>query len=205
MADEQPVPSTQAPARKARRSGSRRARASVQRGRRGARRRARQARRRAQARKRSQARTRGSGSRSQGLPSGEHRLRIEDRLAIVGGGIVGTLLRVLVQELLPPTEDGAPWATLTVNVIGSFVLAALLAHWHRSELPGRALKSLHTAVATGVIGGFTTFSDFAVEATTLAETDPLRAVAYTVGTVTAALAAALAGAGLARRRRRTST
>ena len=118
---------------------------------------------------------------------------------------MGTLLRVLVQELLPPTDDGAPWATLTVNVAGSFVLAALLAHWHRSELPGRALKSLHAAVATGVIGGFTTFSDFAVETTHLAESDPLRAGAYAIGTITAALAAALAGAGLTRRRQRAAT
>lgn len=128
------------------------------------------------------------------------RLRFEDRLGLFGGGIIGTLLRVAVRDALPRTPGEVPWSTLAINVGGAFVVAVVLTHWRRSDLPGRALKSLHAAVATGVIGGFTTFSDFAVEVVDLATSDPLLGAAYAVGSVVAGLAAALVGIQIAVRR-----
>jgi len=124
-------------------------------------------------------------------------LQFEDRLGLIGGGIIGTLLRVAVRDALPRTAGEVPWSTLAINVGGTFVLAVILAHWRRSDLTGRALKSLHAAVATGVIGGFTTFSDFAVEVVDLATSDLQLGIAYAAGSVVAGLAAALVGVQIA--------
>ena len=77
-------------------------------------------------------------------------------LAVLGGGAVGTLLRVGVDAALPTTPGGLAGSTLLVNVVGSFALGLLVAAlWPRLPLWARA------GLGAGVLGSFTTFSALA--------------------------------------------
>ena len=82
-------------------------------------------------------------------------------LLLVGtGGFAGATLRFLVAGAIPRVGE-IPTGTLTVNVIGSFVLAALTF----SSVSG----SMTYLVSIGVLGSFTTFSTFAYESFRLLE------------------------------------
>lgn len=81
-------------------------------------------------------------------------------VAAAVGGALGALARWGVSEALPHGSAGWPWATLLVNLAGCLVLGLLLglvfAHSHGSPW-------LRPFLGTGVLGGFTTYSAFAVE------------------------------------------
>jgi CrcB protein len=74
------------------------------------------------------------------------------------GGALGSMARHHV-DLLCQRRFGTafPYGTLAVNVIGSFLLAALLHVSTRTELVPAGAR---VALATGVLGGFTTYSTF---------------------------------------------
>jgi CrcB protein len=115
---------------------------------------------------------------------------IEFLLVVLGGG-VGSGLRYGVGMLLPSSQGGFPWATLAVNVVGSFVLGMLIG----SSLASTPL-SRHTTLllGTGLCGGFTTYSAFAVESVLLAQEGHIMTVAmYVIATLACCAAAALAG------------
>lgn len=99
------------------------------------------------------------------------------------GGVFGALARHLVGSRF---EDGV-YGTLTVNVLGSFVLGALVA----APVDG----GLALVVGTGFCGAFTTFSSFAFETVRLFETGERRRAAFnaTINLVAALLAVALGG------------
>lgn len=88
-----------------------------------------------------------------------------------------------------------PWATVTINVSGSFLIGFLtlaLTRW----LPHPNLRLL---VITGFLGGYTTFSTFEYEAVTLWERGEIwLAAVNVVGSVVAGFAAVLLGMALAR-------
>ena len=88
-----------------------------------------------------------------------------------------------------------PWATLTINVSGSFAIGFLttaLTHW-------LAHPNARLLVLVGFLGGYTTFSTFALESLSLWERgDPAVSLAYMAGSVAAGLAAVVLGVGLAR-------
>jgi CrcB protein len=113
------------------------------------------------------------------------------------GGAVGSLARHGLDLLLPHAPDGVPWATLLANVAGSLLLgvaAVWLVEHRRPGLQG------YPFAATGVLGGFTTFSTYAVQTRLLAgEGEPGLAAAYVVGTLLLALAAVRAGTVVTRR------
>ena len=111
-------------------------------------------------------------------------------LLVAAGGAVGASARYAVTLLLRPVSGGFPWHTLGVNIAGSFLLGLLVA-----VLPeGDAGERLRLLLGVGVLGGFTTFSAFSVDALTLAQQDQwLTAAVYAVGSVAAALAGAAAG------------
>ena len=121
---------------------------------------------------------------------------VDDRrvlLAVAVGGALGASARYGVSRLIPTAPDGFPWSTLWINVSGSFALGLVVVRVMRREL-------LYRFVATGVLGGYTTFSTFAVEAVVLAKDDHvLRALAYVAASVAGGLAAAWAGVTIADR------
>ncbi|MGD9806378.1 MAG: fluoride efflux transporter CrcB [Hyphomicrobiaceae bacterium] len=83
-------------------------------------------------------------------------------LAAMVGGALGSGARYLVYlALMPWLGPAFPWATITVNIVGSFLMGAVV-EASTSLLGGSAL--LRTFLATGVLGGFTTFSAFSLDA-----------------------------------------
>lgn len=84
-------------------------------------------------------------------------------LALVGlGGATGTLLRWGVGHMLPH-QNGLPWATVLVNLVGSFALGFLLEVLLRRGPETVAARDLRMLLGTGFLGGFTTYSTFAVD------------------------------------------
>ena len=107
------------------------------------------------------------------------------------GGALGALARWAVATALPSSPAGWPWATLLVNLSGCLLLgvlfAVLAARFPRSEWPRPLL-------AVGVLGGYTTYSAFAVEVVRLAESGAaVTAVAYVVVSVVGGISAVAAG------------
>ncbi len=101
------------------------------------------------------------------------------------GGALGSLLRYLTVLAV-----GGPLATFAVNVVGSLVMGALFVS---------AGPRLSPLLMTGVLGGFTTFSAFSLDALRLYEGGlPGQALLYAAGSVVFSFAAVALGAALAR-------
>ena len=112
-------------------------------------------------------------------------------LLVALGGVVGSLARAAVGALLPHEPGSWGWAVLLVNLLGAALLCALLA-----QLPSREVRLL---VGTGLLGGFTTFSGFTVDAVLLVEAGrPAAALAYVLVGVGTLLAGGLTGHRLGR-------
>jgi fluoride exporter len=109
--------------------------------------------------------------------------------ALIGaGGAIGGLARYGVDQALAFT----PWATLAVNVLGCLAIGIVIA-----LVAGRTSAPFWIA---GVLGGFTTFSAFAVEAVLLLLDDQVGwALAYVGATLILGLLAVPLGERLARR------
>ena len=76
-------------------------------------------------------------------------------LAVAAGGLIGSELRYGLGLAFPDSPGTVPWATLAINVTGSFVLAALTTVW--MARPHTAFW-LRAALGPGLLGSFTTFS-----------------------------------------------
>ncbi|MGE5176248.1 MAG: fluoride efflux transporter CrcB [Hyphomicrobiales bacterium] len=115
------------------------------------------------------------------------------RVFLIGGfGFLGTIARYAVQGAVQRASGSTfPYGTLTVNVLGSFVVAfvATLA------LERAAVSPIwRSAILIGFCGGFTTFSALAYETFELARTgDPVRAGLNLVGSAVLGLAAVWIG------------
>ncbi|RAH99315.1 fluoride efflux transporter CrcB [Acuticoccus sediminis] len=84
-------------------------------------------------------------------------------LCVALGGAVGALGRFWANVLISGLVGAAlPYATFTVNVLGSFLIGVLA-----TLLSGRL--ALTALVVTGALGGFTTFSTFSIETVRLIE------------------------------------
>lgn len=107
------------------------------------------------------------------------------------GGALGALARWGVAEGLPHEPSGWPWATLLVNLSGCLLLGLLLG----LVLPRFSSSPwLRPLLGTGLLGGYTTYSTFAVETVQLTEAGrPLLAAAYVLASVAGGVAAAAAG------------
>ena len=115
---------------------------------------------------------------------------------VVLGAVVGAPVRYLTDRAIQARYGTAfPWGTLTVNVLGSFVLGLITG----AVLGGAAPNSVRLLVGVGFCGALTTYSTFGYETLRLFEKGGGRghAVANVVVSVSAALGAALIGAGLA--------
>lgn len=122
---------------------------------------------------------------------------MKDVLFIGVGGFIGANLRYLLQ-LWAAGRWGPdfPYGTLLANLVGSFVLGFFL-----TLISERLVVSPTTRlfIATGVLGGFTTFSSFTVEALNLVQDGRwLSGGFYLLGNVGLGLLAAFLGIVLAR-------
>ncbi len=113
------------------------------------------------------------------------------------GGAVGAGARYLVNVACAQCmAPGFPWATFIVNVVGSFLMGVVVAA-SVPYLGGSA--AWRTFLATGILGGFTTFSAFSFDAMTLLEKQQFNLLAiYVVGSVAVSVLALGAGAGVVR-------
>lgn len=117
---------------------------------------------------------------------------------IVGcGGFIGALLRYVCSELLGTLSTGAfPFATFTINFVGSFLMGimsvALPALFPDSRKP-------LLFVTTGILGGFTTFSTFSLETFGLMEEGKYAmAGVYAAGSVVTCVIGVLLGRMIAK-------
>jgi fluoride exporter len=76
-------------------------------------------------------------------------------LAVAAGGLLGSELRYGLGLVFPDVPGSVPWATLWINIGGSFVLAALTTIW--MARPQTAFW-LRAGLGPGLLGSFTTFS-----------------------------------------------
>lgn len=117
-------------------------------------------------------------------------------LYVALGGALGAVLRYLSYgaaiRLLGP---GFPWGTLFVNLAGS-LLMGLLMGWLTQR---GTIQTLHPLLATGLLGGFTTFSAFSLDAVLLYERGNAGlAAAYVLASVMLAVLALICGLWLTR-------
>lgn len=116
--------------------------------------------------------------------------------AIAAGGALGALARHGAGLALPSAPGSFPLATFLVNVAGCLLIGVLIVAV--TEV-GTAHPLVRPFLATGFLGGFTTFSTYATDAHELVRAGrPATAAAYIVGTVAVAVAATWLGIGLAR-------
>jgi len=117
---------------------------------------------------------------------------------VAAGGVLGALARYGAGLAIPHVPGTFPVGTFAVNVVGCLLMGASTVLLVRRK---RAHRLWRPFLTTGVLGGFTTFSTYAVD------TDGLLAgtgaqltlgLAYLIGTLAAALAAVWCGAWLAR-------
>ncbi|WP_425411314.1 fluoride efflux transporter FluC [Microbacterium luticocti] len=120
---------------------------------------------------------------------------------VIAGGAIGTLARYLITLALPD-GGGVPVTILLVNVVGALVLGWLLAALARRGPDTGRRRAVRLFAGTGILGGFTTYSTFAVGADGLFATDrPLLGIGYALLTVVVGAAASVAGIALAGRAR----
>lgn len=81
-------------------------------------------------------------------------------------GALGSISRHLVGVWMGRFGTRLPWGTFTVNVVGSFVIGFVMITFLQR---GQIESKLRFALTTGFLGGFTTYSAFALETVTLLE------------------------------------
>lgn len=82
-------------------------------------------------------------------------------LLVGSGSFIGGAARYLVSVLMKGVGKGFPWATLTVNLVGCFLIGLLWGWLGRSS---QLDSNLSLFLMVGLCGGFTTFSTFSKEA-----------------------------------------
>jgi CrcB protein len=113
-------------------------------------------------------------------------------LVFLGGGLGAALRHGVNRAALALFGPAIPAGTIIVNVVGSLAMGLLVGIL--AAVPGGTSQNLRLFVATGVLGGFTTFSAFSLDALTLWERgQSAAAIAYVVGSVALSLAAIAAG------------
>ncbi|WP_233604162.1 fluoride efflux transporter CrcB [Micromonospora sp. HM5-17] len=115
-----------------------------------------------------------------------------DVVAVVAlGGALGSTARYGLAVAWPHTPTGFPWATLVTNLSGCVLIGVLMQVIATRITPHRLVRPF---LGTGVLGGFTTFSTYAVETRgLLAAGRPGLALGYLLGTLAGALAAVRLG------------
>lgn len=117
--------------------------------------------------------------------------------AVGGGGAVGALLRVELDRLFVNGPADFPVTTLCINLAGAFLLGALVAAVVERRVAHPLVRPL---LGTGLLGAFTTFSTFVVEADLLVRAHRLGlAAGYVAVSLVAGMAAVALGTVAVRR------
>jgi CrcB protein len=116
-------------------------------------------------------------------------------LHVALGGAIGAALRFLLgHAVFKAAGPGFPVSVLSANVLGSFAMGVFVVFAAKT-----ANTHLGPFVMTGILGGFTTFSAFSLEAYTLYERGQIGAAGLYVGaSVIGSIAALIAGIMIAR-------
>lgn len=116
----------------------------------------------------------------------------------IGGGIGAGARHLVNLAALRLFGSGFPAGTLAVNVIGGFLMG-VLAGWFALRYAGESGQELRLFLATGILGGFTTFSAFSLDAVLLWERGAFGLAAlYVVASVALSIGALVAGLALVR-------
>ncbi len=119
-------------------------------------------------------------------------------LVFVGAGLGGVMRHGVNLAAARILGLGFPWGTLAVNVVGSLLMGAL-AGWLAVRAGESWTQPVRLFVATGILGGFTTFSAFSLDAALLWERGQGgAAAAYVASSLILSLAALAAGLYLVR-------
>lgn len=119
-------------------------------------------------------------------------------LIVALGGAIGASLRYLSGiAILRIAGASFPYGTLFVNVVGSFIMGLVIA-W-LAKRTGGASEELRLFLATGLLGGFTTFSAFSLDFANMWQRgDTTAAFTYVLASVFISILAVFAGLWLAR-------
>ncbi|AZV21964.1 MULTISPECIES: fluoride efflux transporter CrcB [unclassified Mesorhizobium] len=116
-------------------------------------------------------------------------------LVVVGGGIGAGIRHLANIGALRFVGPSYPWGTMAINIIGSFAMGLFIASMMRRG----GSNEVRLFVATGILGGFTTFSAFSLDFATLWERGAtLPALGYALASVIGAIIALFLGLWLAR-------
>lgn len=117
-------------------------------------------------------------------------------LVFLGGGLGAVCRHAANLGISRAVGHGFPWGTMAVNVVGSLAMGLLIAWLARRSAGDLDLRLL---LATGFLGGFTTFSAFSLDVVALYERGALTAAAaYVMASVTLSILALFGGLWLAR-------
>lgn len=124
-------------------------------------------------------------------------LSLTTLLAIFVGGAAGTVARYLIDAHNPHPPTSFPWPTLVINLSGSLAIGLLVP---LTEHVAPRAPWARPLLVVGFLGGWTTYSTLAVEATLLAKNgDIITFLAYVAATVVGGLALVVVGSGVGRR------
>lgn len=116
---------------------------------------------------------------------------------VAAGGALGAVARYAAALVWPTAAGAFPWTVLTVNAAGCALLGVIMVLATESVTPPHPL--LRPFLGTGVCGGFTTFSTYALDIQRLlARGDLVRGLLYMAGTAVTALAAVAAAVAATR-------
>jgi fluoride exporter len=101
--------------------------------------------------------------------------------AVAAGGLLGAEARYGLTLALPEHAGRFPWSTLLINLTGSLLIGVLMAWLGRQPAPHPLLRLF---LGVGILGGYTTYSTFAVDVQQLLRAGrPLTALGYLAATV----------------------
>ena len=117
-------------------------------------------------------------------------------LVFFGGGLGATLRHLVNIFCARCIGTGFPWGTFIINISGSTVMGLIAGYL---ALKGEASQPWRLFLMTGILGGYTTFSTFSLDAALLYERGELGLAAiYVIGSVVFAIAGLFAGLALIR-------
>ena len=117
-------------------------------------------------------------------------------LVFVGGGLGATLRHFINVFCARCMGTGFPWGTFIINISGSTVMGLIAGYL---AFKGEASQPWRLFLMTGVLGGYTTFSAYSLDAALLYERgEPILAALYVVGSVALSIVGLFAGLALIR-------